>query len=80
MKPCSWKNYDDELTVRVLRWRRPKLVAALLVALVAAVLCALLTPIVGNFALLFAGGCAVVAFIYAFRLSRLERKLEELDR
>lgn len=80
MKLRSWKNYDDEVTAYALRWRRPKVLAAMIVAVVAAMLCALLAIAIGKVALILSALCMVVAMVYAVRLSRLERKLQEIER
>lgn len=72
--------YDEEMAVRALRWRRPRLVLALLGWSGAGVLCALAGVFLPGWVFYFAYGCAAMAGVVFLRLVRLLRRLEELDR
>lgn len=71
---------DVDMTVRVLRERRPRLLLGMVIAFVSAALFALLALALGDVALFLSGGCVAVGLVQLRRLVCVERKLEELDR
>lgn len=71
---------DVDMSVRVLRERRPRVLLGMVIAFVSAALCGLLTLALGDVALFLCGGCVAVGMVQLGRLIRIEHKLEELER
>lgn len=72
--------YDEEMTVRALRWRRPRLVWAMLGWSWAGVVCALAGVLLPDWVFYCAYGCGGMAAVAFVRLVRVNRRLEEIDR
>lgn len=72
--------YDEEMTVKALRWRRPRLVAALLAWSAAGVLCAIAGVWLPSWVFFCAYGCAGMAGVVFLRIVRINRRLEDLER
>lgn len=72
--------YDEEMTVRALRWRRPRLVWAMLGWCAAGVAFAVAGVLLPDWVFYCAYGCGGMAGVAFLRLLRVQRRLEEIDR